>query len=373
MASKRVTLEKVNPKLCWLYTPREGYYSYANVGHAWARRLEELHLLAEHVDIANYAQWATPTTPVKALGIAIGPLDLCKRVLEPHRRKVLHIAPDTDKLPQDWVEYANEMDAVIVPSQWAYDVAVNSGVDERGGNGHQAGPYRIEIVRHGINPKIFKLGAGPRGGLFHTTTAVAFQERKGTEQLLRAYRSLLIAGTPGLPSLTVRIPERMRLLVDPSDTRALRLNDLIPELENSGKFTVVPGPSLPPFNWAELLMGLEAVVCPSRGEAFGMIPLEARACGTVPIMTTCTGHLEHFNLATDVPIMHGPAKPSWGNDPGLAPYISVYAIEEALLDYIKRGDELRQALLLGHNKFIREWSWKNVLAPLVKLVEHFGG
>lgn len=359
--SKRVTLEKVNPKLCWLYTPREGYYSYANVGHAWARRLEELHLLAEHVDIANSALFGGPTTPVKALGIAIGPLELCKRVLEPHRRKVLHIAPDTDKLPPEWVSYANEVDAIIVPSKWAYDVAVKSGIDERGGS---RGIYRIEIVRHGINPKVFKLGAGPRAGLLHTTTAMTFQERKGTEQLLRAYRSLLIAGTPGLPALTVRIPERMRLVCDP--------NDLISELEDSGKLTVVPGPSLPPFNWAELLMGFEAVVCPSRGEAFGMIPLEARACGTVPIMTTCTGHGEHFNVDTDIPIQHGPTKPSWGKDPGLAPYISVYAIEEALLDYIKDKDVVRWNISRGHSKLIREWSWKTVLIPLVKLVEHFG-
>lgn len=52
-------------------------------------------------------------------------------------------------------------------------------------------------------------------------------------------------------------------------------------------------PKMTPENASSFYQRFHAVAQPSRGEGFGLVPLEARASGVPVVMTTCTGHLEH--------------------------------------------------------------------------------
>ena len=45
---------------------------------------------------------------------------------------------------------------------------------------------------------------------------------------------------------------------------------------------------------ASYLGGFDLVCQPSRAEGFGLVPLEARACGVPVAATLCTGHADHM-------------------------------------------------------------------------------
>jgi glycosyltransferase involved in cell wall biosynthesis len=114
------------------------------------------------------------------------------------------------------------------------------------------------------------------------------------------------------------------------------------------------------------------LVCqPSRGEGFGMCPLEARACGVPVVATATTGHSDHMSpqpagcvvVATgdDSPINDGPG--------ALAPSLSVEAVEAALEEAYKSWRELHRAALEAAPAVAEEWSWANQTKRWLKDME----
>jgi len=108
---------------------------------------------------------------------------------------------------------------------------------------------------------------------------------------------------------------------------------------------------------AELLPACEALVVPSTfPEAFGMVAVEAAACGVLPISAAHSGLKEVSDiLAQAVPQQVAPWL-SFAVDDG-----AVRALAERLSAWLAAGPELRSRTRAGLLRTVRErWSWEGV-------------
>ena len=116
-----------------------------------------------------------------------------------------------------------------------------------------------------------------------------------------------------------------------------------------------------------------AVAAPSRGEGFGLVPLEARACGVPVLATTCTGHADHVRLQLEnypypYPLLgHGVIEVHTGEleaiddgpgalGPSLRPQSVADALERAYHGWAGYAADAR-----AHASHLMErWSWPEV-------------
>jgi glycosyltransferase involved in cell wall biosynthesis len=142
--------------------------------------------------------------------------------------------------------------------------------------------HRISVVPCGVDQATFTPDgpAEPRepGGPHRLVMATRLVERKGVADAVRALAKL--------PSTELHVaggPDAAQL---DSDEEAVRLRNLASELGVSDRFVLrgrVAREDLP-----ALLRSADAVVCAPWYEPFGIVPLEAMACG-VPVVATAVG------------------------------------------------------------------------------------
>lgn len=144
---------------------------------------------------------------------------------------------------------------------------------------------RISVVPCGVDLSLFHPG-GPvekrtEGGMLHRIVVVSrLVERKGVGNVVSALANLpdvelIVAGGPPAKDLE-NDPEARRLR---ALTRSLRVEDRV-KLRGRVDHTELPA----------LLRSADAVVCVPWYEPFGIVPLEAMACG-VPVIVSATGGL----------------------------------------------------------------------------------
>jgi len=105
------------------------------------------------------------------------------------------------------------------------------------------------------------------------------------------------------------------------------------------------------------------VVCqPSRGEAFGCVPVEARACGVPIVATNCTGHGAHVDVNAPgvIVVPSGDFGPIDDGPGALAPTVSPDAIGDALRRAYAQWPSLMQAAQKAADDVREKWSWKAV-------------
>jgi glycosyltransferase involved in cell wall biosynthesis len=143
---------------------------------------------------------------------------------------------DVDRVPDHWPAAINDVcDVVLTPSKWCASVLKNAGVERR-----------IHVVRHGIDPEVFKPGetpprrepipklrffcsseSGTRKGLPELVTAwkILQQRKPGCAQLaVRGAGPLVRRAFAGLPHVTIEVGEPMR---PPTMAQVLRETDLL--------------------------------------------------------------------------------------------------------------------------------------------------
>lgn len=181
------------------------------------------------------------------------------------RFKIVYTMFESDKIPEDWVDYLHAADLVIVPSRWCQDIFKQSGVDSI-------------VVPLGYNDKVFKYRERPTRDVFTFLHYDAFNTRKGHFEVLEAFDKEFKHDEP----VRLVFKTTREHLGVPMNKGAYPNVDII-----QGKVTEA--------ELANICFGADAFVFPSRGEGFGCTPLEAMATGLPTIVPNAHGISEYFD------------------------------------------------------------------------------
>lgn len=359
-----------------LYGRLMGHGSHAQVTRGFESALRAAGLLDSVVGLDvlglnehDAAPWAK-AGKVGALarhGVFTGPLDMLDHLQRAkHEQRWAMVAPNSTWMPERQLKALDAIATdVLVPSAWAASILIPllSASPQK--------PLHVQVVPHGVHDgfqrnevdreRLIAHYEDEQFRVLHCSTSE--RQRKGTWELLLAWRDLM--GNHKLPErseliLVIDYAAQIRLA-----ERMLSANLTPPNVRVLGRLDVGP------MQMAELLRRVHVVCQPSRGEAFGLIPLEALACGTPVVLTDCTGHSEYLRSrpAGAFVVPHGPMGPMDDGPGAQAPTVSVEEIAETLLAaYCNWTPASAQSFDAAPQVGV-DWSWPRQLRPWMELLQ----
>lgn len=294
-----------------------------------------------------------------------------------HERHWVQVTPNSTYIPQNLLGAILQLPNphILSASAWGSCVIHNTlsemGLppcsDEIGmryvGGGHSV---RLHTVCHGVSgfapvpEELATARAEFDKGQFrviHFSTTDG--ERKGTLELVQAWQ-LLEKMLPGKPELLLVLDHRANA------TLQQRLSDLAMALPPTVR--ILPRGDMNATTMSRVLCRMHLVIAPSRGEGFGLVPLQARACGVPVAATLTTGHSAgHLPPVQVTRIRQAEFLEPIDDGPGaLAPPVLPADIAEAVAFVHENWPGLSWLAEESAADVAREWSWQAQLAPLVE-------
>lgn len=276
-----------------------------------------------------------------------------------HQKHALMLAPNSEGIPPQLREDLSAstysevsksripiVDTFLAPSKWAQDVLRREFPE-----------HEVLLCQHGVLPE-FKLDKARREIAEQSYREGNFQvlhftsskfSRKGTAELAKMWGEFVDEFSDRLKSA------RLDIFCNPAFL--IEMKHL-----NSDNVFVHPAQN---FTYDQLVKGMSAyhlIAQPSRSEGFGLIPLEARACGIPAMYSRSTGHLDHFPISPHtrgcLEIEVGGLADSddyWG---AKAPALKEQGIYQGLVDAYVGWEELN--ILAGNQaSFVQKsWAWE---------------
>ncbi len=182
----------------------------------------------------------------------------------PFKKNICIVPFETTVIPASWIPKINGFDALFVPCKQNIEAFKASGIK-----------IPIELIHWGVEPKAFYPIARDPNRVFTFGTMGVLTERKGTDVLLAAFRDefqhekdvRLICKTSS-PVWQFPFNDPRIKLQTGQVTQEELLNDFFKEID--------------------------VFVFPTRGEGFGLTPLEAMATGVPAIVTGWSGPMEYM-------------------------------------------------------------------------------
>jgi len=279
------------------YAPLSGFGSIANVSREIAQYLVTN---LSDVRVCNYSGGNEPDSLISsALGLAksapvgffYGFPDFVPQFFFDHAYKVGGFVCEASEIPDHWPPICNRFDLIIVPSEFCRDVFRECGVT-----------VPIEVVSHGLEEEFQPSSTilPPDNEFwFLNVFADRFGERKGAKELIRAFNREF-EHEPHI---------KLRLHVDtPIETQKL-----IRKFNAAERVIVSDKTALSTEQLAGLYQRVHVTVHPTKGEGFGLIPLQSIACGTPVIAPIHTGMKDHLSPEYVIDVEVACIRPSFHN------------------------------------------------------------
>jgi hypothetical protein len=188
-------------------------------------------------------------------------------------------------IPADWVNQANQMDEVWVPSQFNVGTFCESGVRRP-----------IYTIPLGVDLNYFHPAIVGRRATDRFTFLSIFEwiERKAPELLVRAYSETFTAADDVLLVLKV-------FNHDPKFDIYRHINELVHNT-NAPPITIMLNQDIAAHQMGCLYRSADCFVLPTRGEGWGMPILEAMACGLPVIATDWGAQQDFFHAGVGFPL-----------------------------------------------------------------------
>lgn len=277
-----------------------------------------------------------------------------------HKEVWVMLAPNSEGIPellqmQLQSEYSSGVPLVtgfLAPSTWAQQVLQRTFPD-----------HPVVLCQHGVLPAFTPADMPVKCSVLHMTSSGL--SRKCTKELVESWPQIrrMLGGD-----------DTLMILANPAFAPAIEQQ--VRDVGQADCISVVNGHNLDDQTLADLYRKACLVVQPSRAEGFGLVPLEARACGTPVAMTITTGHADHALNPTCkgcVVIESGPLMDSddyWG---ARAP--SVYGVDiiKAIVTAFQDIERLKSEAMEVAEEIRSHWTWEAGASAFVERVkEQYG-
>lgn len=262
--------------------------------------------------------------------------------------RVLFTMFESDKIPEDWKDYLLAADEVIVPSRWCAKVFAKEGI-------------KTTVVALGYNDRVFTYQMRPAGrDVFTFIHYNSFNLRKGFQEVFEAFNQEFAKDEP------VRL-----ILKTVQETTALPIvKSVYPNID-------VRKGVMSEEELVGLLREADCMVYPSRGEGFGITPLEAMATGIPAIVPNAHGISEYFNKnymlevkATErMPALHNHFK---GQDIGDMVVCDVADLRKQMRYAFEHQDEMAELGAAASN-YVKKYTYRRTAARLAAILRKWEG
>lgn len=347
-----------------LYGVSVGNGSYARVTEGVKGALEKLGILSGFFPVDAFDDWGEYDGGDAPVSITIGPQSLqvvkLASTTGDHADRRLLLPLNSSWAPREMLMYAETagpdrkplVTSWLTPSAWsASKLSALTNVP-------------VTVFQHGVEPEFCaspRLAedrvATSRDGLKAVHLASTHRERKATVQVVLAWSTLHFKGILGRsPQLTIVLPDYPE-----HDSELYKTLSNLPKNQRDS-IEIRTSLNLPSALMADFLGKHHLVVQPSRGEGFGMVPLEALSCGVPVVATVCTGHSEYLDAETPglCVVPHGPDTSIDDGPSAKAPSVSVSDVAGALSAAWGNWRNYHSAAMKNAPNLASKWSWEEV-------------
>jgi len=248
-------------------------------------------------------------------------------------------------VPNGWVDFINEHEGFLTPSRWCADWFKDNGVK-----------VPIDILHHGVDPDEFPFIERPRDREYFTFIwqGVNPNDRKGGDVVRHAFRKLRL--------------NKARLIMKgvPLASPRLYINhwgiEEIIDFYSQGQMT-------------DLFRKADFSINPTRGEGFGLIPLEHASTGLDVAVTGFSGCREYLKDVSMHPIKWTPntsyftkvLKDDFGTD-ALPDFGHIC---EIMMWAYKHRDEVRERGKKLSQAVHERWTWERPISQLKEILPKY--
>lgn len=267
--------------------------------------------------------------------------------------RILYTMFESDKLPDDWRPYLEMADRILVPTRWCADVFKKFGFD-------------AHVVPLGYDDRVYQFRERKEKAenrqFFNFLHYNAFNIRKGFPEVFKAFTQEFQPDEP------------VRLILKTTQHHG-QIPTPFQSLEDQYPNIITIAEKLPSDKMQDLLTDSDCFVFPSRGEGFGMTPLEAMATGMPAIVPNAHGITEYFNpdymyevkVKETCPALYTRYK---NEDVGKMVICDVKDLRRQMRYVYEHQAEARN-MGKAASEYVKQWTYKKTAAQLKTIFEEF--